>query len=61
MTAWASSAAVSIANVLMILDMLWKEASESAADPSGEVNQQSFTEWLTLAMMNMMQCVLAGS
>jgi hypothetical protein len=54
-TAWASSAAVSVANVLMILDMLWKEASETAADQTVGPNKQSFAEWLTIALMNVMQ------
>lgn len=57
MTAWASSAAVSIANVLMILDVLWKEASQSAVDQAAEPRQQTFTEWLPVALMSMMQCV----
>ena len=58
-TAWASSAAVSIANVLMILDMLWKEASESAADQSEHPTQDGFVEWLNLALMSMIQCAPA--
>ena len=55
MTAWAASAAVSIANVLMILDMLWKEASHSASDQSENPSQDGFVEWLHLALMSMMQ------
>jgi hypothetical protein len=54
-SAWASSIAVSLANVLMVLDMLWNKASEQSGGlPEA---QQSFGDWFIRAMANMLQCV----